>query len=114
MDNNITYGPGVICFYSNDDNEVVFNCNNITLEFTEEYDEIPLREEIKTLMATEAAFECNNVKIHRQLWYRLAYGSPWQWPVSNNWLKMHGHDMRRHRQIRKTFLWLLKIWGRIQ
>ena len=107
--NNITYGPGAIFLYSNDDSEVVFNVNNATLEFTEEPDTI-YREEIKALIANEATIEMNNVKVHRQLWYRLVYGSPWQWPVSNNWLRTHGYDMRRKRQIRKAFPW---VWNKI-
>lgn len=99
--NNITYGQGAIFIHPNDDNEIIFNCNEAILEFTEIPDAIN-KEKIRSLMANEATFEIHDAKIDRQLWYRLAYGHPWQWPVSNNWLKSHGHGMRRYRQIRKA------------
>lgn len=44
--------------------------------------------------AAEASFTISMSLGKRPLW-RLIYGRPQRWPVSNNWLKMHGYPMRR-------------------
>lgn len=111
---NIKFGTGTFVLRDMDDHIICCSDTDECIATIEDYvdeecDVTIFRKEIQALMAGEATFEIKNMKIHRQLWYRLAHGIPWQWPVSNNWLKMHGYDMRRRRQIRKTFPWLLKI-----
>jgi len=34
------------------------------------------------------------VRINKLLWYKILYRKSWHWPVSNNWLRMHGYAMR--------------------
>lgn len=34
---------------------------------------------------------------------RMFHGGPHCWPVSNNWLKMHGYPMHRDVQLRRAF-----------
>lgn len=45
--------------------------------------------------AAEAALMMNMMFGNKRPWWRLIYGRPQRWPVSNNWLKMHGYSMRR-------------------
>ena len=45
--------------------------------------------------AAEATITINMLLRNNRLWWRMAYGRPQRWPVSNNWLKMHGYPMRR-------------------
>ena len=97
---NITYGPGTLFLRTNNGEEVRFDVNDAMFEYEESTDAIDTTY-FKLLSGGEATLELNNVKIYRRLWWELTMGKPWQWPVSNNWLKAHGYDMRRCRIFRK-------------
>lgn len=103
---NITYGPGVLFLRTNDGKDVSVNVNDTVVEYEDVYD-ATCALGFKLPNSGEATLELNNVKIDRRLWWKLTLGKPWQWPVSNNWLKIHGHDMRRQKQLKKINIWLL-------
>lgn len=42
-----------------------------------------------------ASFSLKNATINKKLLYRMVYFHHWDYPVSNNWLKVHGYNMRR-------------------
>ena len=89
---------GQIFLRSNNDKEVIFSVDESLLEFTEDPMLFADHEKLKCVnhTQTEVTFRCNNATINRQLLWLIAYGSnPWMWPVSNNWLKLHGYYVRR-------------------
>lgn len=52
--------------------------------------------------AAEATLTINVLVGDKHPWWRMIYGRPQRWPVSNNWLKMHGYPMRRNVQLRRA------------
>lgn len=59
--------------------------------FTDEADE-------KTIKAINKAADATitiEMNLDKRVLWRLIYRRPQRWPVSNNWLKMHGYPMRR-------------------
>ena len=97
---SITLGPGTV-FITTENGEHITMGEVAKMEFTTDTcDYVDDLARPIVVKAPEATFTAEITNINRVQLYKLLHRHPWLWPVSNNWLKLHGYNMRRARGLR--------------